>query len=292
MEKKIFNTFLVFIIILCSFVMTFCSFESKKRESVSSSENIVLSSEDIISSLENVASLDKIFIGYYYEYPVFDAYEEKKIYILKENLELFKKYPENYDPRVVNDKFICYEEKINDQRNIVITFDDIEKKYPIQSYFTFVALDKTGTIFYTDLLNDDSIKSISINGDIKKIDVNGYVIDVIGNKLYYFLPEPDSPLMCPDENIFEYDLNLFVSKKILTNVAGEDTKIMPNQKYIYGQKLIDGGFKPILYNVDKKEYTQLNIEEALSHIPFYSYQKNKLIFYNSKTLKTQEITLN
>ncbi|MBA3986169.1 MAG: hypothetical protein H0X63_06285 [Flavobacteriales bacterium] len=233
----------------------------------------------------------KLFIGYINKQPVFDAYQEKTLYVLKEKLEILVKYPSNYIPKIVKDKFTCYEEKTKMGCNIVLSIDNTEKKYPLECRLSYIALDESGNLFYTDTKAGFLIKSI-IGNQIKDLGVKGYVINIIDGYLFYS-KEHDPNLNYANADIFVLDIKTSsTAKKILSNVSGESTVILPDRKYIYEQMLIKGKFKPILYSTEDNIYKELDIEsEFLNSTPYYSYQKNALVFYDAETLKMKNIEI-
>jgi len=239
---------------------------------------------------QNTTSSPKIFVGYINNIPVFDAYGEKTLYRYEDEFKVLLKYSQNYNLKAFCEGFVCYEEKTKTGFNMVISKEQQEKKYPLSNKLSYVAIDERGAVYYTDN-NSQSIKSIK-NNEAKDIGIKGYVLNVVNGCLYYS-KEHDPNLSYANADIFELDLSLEVTalpKKIITNVSGEATVILPVGRYVYDQKLINGGFKPVLYGTDGKEYKNLEIDSKyLNTTPFYSYQKNALIFYDINTMEMKEV---
>ena len=237
----------------------------------------------IVSFQSQEISSPKLFVGYRYEYPVFDDVKAKVLYVLKDSLQTLFKYNTTYSVKAVIDEIFCFEEKVKDAFNIVVIKNGVEKKYSVNTRLTYAAIDKNGMVFFTDTKADNAIKSIT-NNEIKDLGIKGYVVSWIDNCLYYS-KEHDPNLDYANADIFEFDILSRHDQKLLSNVSGESTYILPNRMYIYDKILLDGIFQPILYSLDQKKYKLLNVEKKyLNQSPFYSYQTNDLVFYNSKTM--------
>jgi len=249
----------VFLLTLCAILLSLFSFKSEKRVD---------------------PKFVKAFIGYINGDPVFDSHEEKILYVLKEKLGVLTKYSSDYLVRSVKNQYICYREKAKTGFNIIISANGKENKYPVLSNLTYVAIGQNGTVYYTDLKAANAIRSVSINNQVKSIGISGYVIDIVDGYLYYSKIH-DPNIEGANADIFRYDFKTNKSQKVLTNVAGENTIIVPGQKYIYDQVLTAGEYKPIVYSVEDKKYALLPVSKKFfTSALYYSYKKNCLIYYN------------
>ena len=229
----------------------------------------------------------KIFVGYINNYPVFNEYNEKKVYILKDTIEEFFDYPKTYSLRAIKNNFRCYTENTKKETSILLFSDNKEEKYLFEENISFVVLSKDGTIFFTD--KSGEIKCI-IDNEIKTTGFQGYCIDIVDSFLYYsYIHDPE--ILHANADIFEVNIKaLEYPHKLIDNVAGEATVIIP-KKYIYDVMLMDGGFKPIIYNVEKGIYKLISKDKGFPEGPFYSYQEDALIFYNAETLEFRKVDI-
>lgn len=234
----------------------------------------------------SVNGQDKAFIGYVDGKPMFNSFREKTLYLYNNDvLEVIKEYPKNYIVHHVKDNFICFVEKTSEGYYIVIYDGKEESRFLSKNRPSFLSLDDTGTLYFTDYSN------LEINyikkGKIEKTGLKGYVVSVVNNCLYYTnIHDPE--ITHANADLFEKDLSDTTKEpvKILSNISGESIRISTNGDFIYDEILKEGSFKPFLYDRAKDKLTIIETvdKKFLNATPFFSYQKQALVFYNSTTL--------
>jgi len=255
-------------------------------------QSVVFVTLFVLISTQGNTQTSKIFVGYIDNYPVFDSYKEKKVYIFKDTIKELFDYPKSYSLVAINNNFKLYSEnRTKENIDIILCMDNIEKRYSVNTGGAFIVLDKNGTVFFTD--RKQSIKCI-INDEIKDTGLKGYCLDIVEGVLYYSI-EHNPDVIYPDMDIFEINIKTLKNpRKILANVLGDgngSTLILSGGNYIYDYKLMDGGFQPILYDVEKEIYKRVFVEEKPSLGYFYSFQEDALIFYNYETLEFQIVDI-
>ena len=137
-------------------------FIMRKRKIIQSTVSVIFFG---LLSIQMNAQISKIFAGYIDNYPVFNAYKEKKVYILKDTIKELFDYPKNYYLIAIKNNFRLYSEyRTKNDIDIILCTDNKEKRYSLDNVGNaYVVLDKNGTIFFSDRQN--SIRYI-INDEI------------------------------------------------------------------------------------------------------------------------------
>jgi hypothetical protein len=230
----------------------------------------------------------KSFMGYIDQQPVFDSYAEKKLYVLRDGLELLTSYRSNYIVRAVKDKYICYNETTKTGHNLVVSCNGKEKKYHVSGDFNAI-IDEKGTIYYNCFDVSKSIKRLSPGGQIQNMGINGELIEVADGGIYYLkhYPHTHSEMMRLDPprtnaDVFKFDLKTMTIQKIVSNISDMGTTILPGKKLIYKINFAPGEYTRITYSMEEQRYALLPLAEKYNNYSFYySYQKKCLVFYDA-----------
>lgn len=235
----------------------------------------------------NKDSLDgkeRTFIGYYNRYPLFDFPDLNMIYLLEDDLyKPFKEYNPKFKVLVVHNSLFCYKYS----KDLILQVSDSIYKFSLDFKFSHVAADDS--ICFISIKTTNEI--VKIRGNyIEKTGLFGSVI-CLDSSYLYFSKEHDPNLMQANADIYRIDLSTMkISEKIIVNVSGESTLIIPGGKYIFDEKNISGKFMPVLYNITERNYKVLDIDLNNYPLPYFSFQKKCLVLYNSNNSKSNCIS--
>lgn len=230
----------------------------------------------------NCFSQDMVFVGYNKGNPVFDSFNENKLYVLIEGKpELFLTYPKGKAIHLIKDDCMIS----NVEKHLVVSFKGKDTDYNINS--AFIAADNRGNVFITD--SEDSIIQLS-GGKMKETAINGFIVAVAGNTLYYTVTH-DPNIVNANADLYAWSLDGNRPPKcIIKNISGESTAILKDGKLIYDEVLYKGKFIPVLYNVEVGKYSKIQVPDEYSNvIPFYLVNENVLVFYKSNPLSFLKI---
>lgn len=231
-----------------------------------------------------------IFMGYHGDIPVFNEVAENNIYIYDGKEFVYKaKYSENYEFKLVEKDLYFFQ--VTDQKGNIYAvlkrgLEGEEKRYKIESSILYSTSDGDN-IYFTD--KNGHIKTLSTDGVISNTRYKGEVLGFAKGCLY-FSKVHDDDLPYANADIFELDILVSTSspKKIITNVSGEATFVFPDGKYIFEKVLMDGEFKPFIFDIKGNRRMLVNINNKfLNTNPFFVGDKERLVFYISKTLETE-----
>ncbi|MEN2400899.1 hypothetical protein GKZ90_0014030 [Flavobacterium sp. MC2016-06] len=225
----------------------------------------------------------KVFVGYFNNLPVFDSFNEKKLYVLKDKLEFLTSYPINNNVLIVNNDCIVYSCK----STTIVSYRGKDTIYPIST--SYAAASENGLVYITD--TKKAIKVLN-QGKITDLGVKGYVVSLFADFLFYNV-EHDANLDYANADLHKVNVkDIKQNIMILSNISGESTVILDSGKYIYDNILYKGKFVPALFSLEKKKFNILNIKsEYLSGIPFYSINDDCLEFYNLDNMFKQKVKL-
>ena len=225
---------------------------------------------------------DMAFVGFNKRNPVFNSFNENKLYELIEGKpELFLTYSKGKAIHLIKDD--CIVSSI--EKYLVVSFKDKDTDYNINS--AFIAADDSGNIFITD--QEDRIVQL-FGGKMKETGIKGFVVAVAGNTLYYtVMHDPD--IVHANADLYAWPLSGSKPPKcIVKDISGESTAILQDGKLIYDEVLHKGKFIPVVYNVEMGKYSKIQVPEEYSNvIPFYLVNENVLVFYKSDPLSFLKI---
>jgi hypothetical protein len=171
-----------------------------------------------------------------------------------------------------------------------------EKKYQISIYNK--SIKKIKTIFTNDKLYpweidvDSTLTYISYSRTSNGINeivveniknqsqfvIKGFFPKIIKNRLFYLNYRNEGSSTDVSATIYSLNLKNLSKEIILDNVYIDDTRIY-NSEYIIFARYVRGNNIFFLYNIKNKQQKIINRElEPL--FSYYSYKKNKIIFYN------------
>lgn len=226
----------------------------------------------------------RFFVGYKNDLPVFNFPDINSLFVYDNGFTLIEKYNKQYSVLLVKESVICYKT----DNEFIVYKNDKKNVYNIKDEIPFIASNEK-SVFFTDI-NTLQIMKIE-HGSVKNIGVKGFVICCYGNYLYY-TKESTPDLMHANVDIYRINILSSNNKKIAKNFSGEATYIIPNGKFIYDNKLLEGEFKPIIYNVEDDTYSFIEINfNEYEPIPYYSFTNKCLVFYNSKKTSFKYIEL-
>jgi hypothetical protein len=237
----------------------------------------------------------KLFVGYVGGFPVFDSYQEKKLFIIKNGSEEFlKQYKNSYRVICIDNSYDLYEENLkNGIHNLIINTGSSERKIGLRTPLTFIG-SNMHQIAFTDQKDESKIKLIDSLGKVNDLKIKGYVNKVINKCLYYTVDAPMVNFDGANVNLYKLDIGNPNSKpiKIMSNTVGESLVIIPNEKFVYDVIFVKGEGKPSIYSIELGKFKILNIEDKfMNATPFYSVEKKCLVFYNPKTLEMKFIDI-
>lgn len=227
---------------------------------------------------------DMAFVGFNRGNPVFDSFNENKLYVLIEGQpELFLAYPKGEAIHFIKDD--CMISSV--EKHLVVSLKGKDTDYNINS--AFIAAGDSGNVFITD--QENRIIQLS-GGKIKETGINGFVVAVAGNTLYYTMTH-DPEVVHANADLYAWPLDGSKPPKcIVKDISGESTAILQDGKLIYDEVLHRGKFIPVVYNVQMGKYSKIQVPEEYSNvIPFYLVNENVLVFYKSRPLSFFKIKL-
>ena len=204
----------------------------------------------------NLTAPSKIYVGSSYGSPVFDYLDQKTLYVLKgEHFEKWFSYPKGQSVQKVKDDLIgLYDVKLN--KFTLINHDSVEilTSFLIKSAFIDFNLNKN--VFYTD--EKTMIKSL--DGSILK-PIHGDVLYCDNNDVYFGKENPKE--IGPDVAIYRYNIKNGTVELIVDHVMGDIPNIFPEFGLIIDMKLLRGEFRPIVFNMKKKSFVELDREDEV-----------------------------
>ena len=260
--------------------------------------NIILLLLGVLSlsfCLKEMKETLKLFVGNVDGFPVFDSYQEKKLFINKNGLvESLKQYKNSYRVICIDNSYALYEENLmNGTYNLIINTGSTERKVVLRTPLTFIG-SNMHQIAFTDQKDGDKMKLIDSVGQVIDLKIKGYVNRLIDKSLYFTVDAPVANFDGANVNLYKLDIGNQNSKpiKIMSNTVGESLVIIPNEKFVYDVIFIKGEGKPSIYSIEARKCRILNIEENfMNATPFYSLEKKCLVFYNPKTLEMKYIDI-
>jgi len=274
-------------IIYCVFfALTSCTFSTQKNEinSVLIEEN-----KDTILIKESIPSL--ILIGYINDIPIFGDAESNDFYSFDGEFRFYKKGRSGFLPVYCNDSVMIYVSRKNDRilsNEVIIAIGQVEKKIllPSKEVAQLVSNMNGDTLFYTN--GDNEVDNIRIFDAINNKETIGTSVWYEGfwyskGLFYYYLPnKEDYRSYLYTTSVPPIEKGTFIANTPVDNMDA----ISYDGNYLAG----DEKFSKKLYcvvNLKTGEFKRKIIK--CDNTIFSFFYKNKAYFYNTSTLKIEDI---
>ena len=204
------------------------------------------------------------FIGYKGDFPAFDAYKEKKLYVLEsDSFVLANKLELNSTLLAVNNQFYLMEKDESGQKKYLL-FGNQQTELTIVGKIFSPHIDENGCVFYSDI-QDKEVEIRSPNSTLKTV-LKGYVTYCDTNFIYYKLSNEES--IHPDATDCRFNRKTKAIEKFSQHTDDDTFIFFKGANAFFTYRLMNGGFRPIIYDINKRSFTnfpkevELNIEQS------------------------------
>jgi hypothetical protein len=208
-------------------------------------------------------------VGYSDKTPVFYSFNDKKTYVLQGDLftEYYPQQDKGYVISANGPYTLSLEEK--DTKSSYVLFDGHKREVFDNLDATIYAIvDSSGCIFYLDKNFILKSPNFPLLENIRVIGIlfaeNGY--------LYYCVDKEEQ--VEPDATLYKYNLSTGAKESFGERFFSEQFVYIKGKEQFWGQRLIDGKFRPVLFNFKTKKQSTFDLDEQKK------IEKYTTIFYD------------
>jgi len=236
----------------------------------------------------NFEETEKYFLGYFDDMEVFYSPKISTLLVFSSTTySHLREYDTNYYPLFINSSQTLYRQKNPDGYSIVIEGKQYNhqlslRKKPLRALLS----GDNKSVFYSTGYSD-YIKVFDLKEEsIRDLPVRGIINALIDNTLYFSVLS-DSSEVSSNVNLYSVELKSLnnLPLLILENISEENIVIEPSCKFIYCDKVIEGGYRGGIYVVDDKEFIPLENSDQYENFygPYWSVKLKSFVFYKTKS---------
>jgi hypothetical protein len=236
-----------------------------------------------------------LYAGEYLNNIVFEEFKGKKLYVLQNDslIELLT-LDDNCSLKFVrNGYFICSYDYETSNRIIFTRIKDRLDIFSVDLTIQFTSFYFDGDWFYfTNEENQMIYRHSIITNKQEKLGIEGYVFGVDKETIFFTTTNENDSIVYANANVnaLKSDCENCRPFQIMENIAGVISVLWSDQGWIFEEKLINGGFEPILIDYIHCKYTVIKSSSSLNATPIMVH--NKLIFTNNSLNTAKWIQLN